>query len=292
MSRLTEARAQYDAIANSAPHPGNFYNQSFVDRIAAAQRNIDNLVAEKDKAYSAANQAKGDYDTFTGNMRSYADVRAEAEDEFGVKQAQDDYEKTKSALAMTESVLEALPSSISAHSGRVLTQEQRNLAYGRQADIVNRTQSGLSSAASTYEQAWKNARENQAAKAQAEMEVQRQNQQTLNAVWAGELNNFNQLQQNVSKSKMELLQEREAYQRWQNQQWQNEFAIWNAQLAAATQRVIEAIKSDYNETLASIQGNYLRGKQKTQNKTVYYDNAARAGRYSDGGGGGGGGGGW
>lgn len=292
MSKLTEARTQYDAIANSAPQPGNFYNQSFVDRITAAQRNIDNLVADRDKAYSSANQAKGEYDSFTGNMRSYTELHEAAENEFGVKQAQDDYEKSKSALAMTESVLEALPSSISARSGRVLTQEQRNLAYGRQADIVNRTQSNLSEATNAYEQAWRNARENQAAKAQAEMAVHRQNQQTLNAVWAGELNNFNQLQQNVSKSEMELLQEREAYQRWQNQQWQNEFAIWNAQLAAATQRVIEAIKSDYNETLASIQGNYLQGGQKTQNKTVYYDNVARAGRYSGGGGGGGGGGGW
>ena len=294
MSSVWEAEAKFNSLLNSAPSHKDYYNQSFVDRIAEAQQNIDNLVAEKDKAYSAANQAKDEYDSFTGNMRSYADVRGEAENEFGVKQAQDDYEKTKSALAMTESVLEALPSSISARSGRVLTQEQRNLAYNAQADIVNRTQSNLSAAANTYEQAWKNARENQAAKAQAEMTVQRQKQQTLNSVWTGALDNFNQLQQNVSKSQLELLQERNAYRRWQDQQWQKEYNVWATQLQAARVRLAQARENEYNDNLLSQQYAKLE-KQKEYDEwkaSLYSQNLARADRFAGGGGGGGGGGGW
>lgn len=272
MPSVYQAQTQYNALLNSAPQHKDYYNQSFVDRIAAAQQNIANLVAEKDKAYSTANRARDEYDSFTGNMRSYADVYAENEDEFGVKQAQGDYEKTKSALAMTESVLEALPSSISARSGRVLTQEQRNLAYNAQADIINRTQSNLTSAANTYEQAWKNARENQAAKTQAEMAIQRQNQQTLNSVWTGELDNFNRLQQNVAKSRLELLQEENAYRTWQDQQWQNDYNMWTVQLNAAGQRLAQAQKNAYepSATLSS----YLPSQSSTQ--------SPREGYYSEG----------
>lgn len=267
MSKLTEARTQYDAIANSAPQPGNFYNQSFVDRIAAAQRNIDNLVADRDKAYSSANQAKGEYDSFTGNMRSYTELHEAAENEFGVKQAQDDYEKSKSALAMTESVLEALPSSISARSGRRLTQEQRNLQYNRQADVINATQGELSRAANTYEQAWKTARENQAAKATAEMVAQQTEQQDLANKWNTQLQEYYNKLNSYNKSQYELAAERAAYSQWQLQQRLQASAIWEQQLQAAGER--------YRQILATEQAQRQANAQLERQKREYEAEQAR-----------------
>lgn len=294
MSSVWEAQLQYDAIVNNAPKSGNFYNQSFVDRINAARQNIDNLVADKDKAYSSINQAKDEYDSFTGSMRSYSDVYKESSDEFDVRQRQDDYEKSKSALAMTESVLEALPSSISARSGRVLTQEQRNLAYNRQADLINQTRTSQSAAVNTYEQAWKNARENQAARTEKIISEQRANQQTLQSVWTGTINNYNQLQSNIAKSRLELLQEQNAYRSWQDQQWQNQYNIWKTQLAAATQRIIQARENEYNDKQIAINTAKLQKQLEYDQwkKSLYSNTIERADRFSGGGGGGGGGGGW
>lgn len=280
--------AQYNSLLNNPPKSGGYYNQSFEDRIREARENIDNLVSERDKAWSNAEQAKGDYDSFTGSMRGYSDFYKEAEDEFGVSQAKDSYEKNKQALTMTNSMLEALPSSINATSGRVLTQAQRERAFEVGANTINQTQSQLQSQSNTYEQAWKAARENQAAKATAEASAQRLKQMTLNSIWAGELNNYNATLSRVNSAQYDLANWNAAYRNWQNQQWQNDYNIWVAQLNSATTRFNEARLT----ALEQRQANEAIAKAQRQAETHNYIQEAiaqaRGERYAGGGGGGGG----
>jgi len=263
-----QAEAEWRYYLNNPPQKASsYYNQSFVDRINAAQNNLNNLVAEKDKAYSTQQQAYNDYDTFTGNMRSYNEYYQEAENQFGVTQAKDDYESTQKALAMTESMLEALPSSISARSGRRLTQEQRNLQYNRQADIINATQGELSRAANTYEQAWKTARENQAAKATAGMVAQQTEQQDLANKWNTQLQEYYNKLNSYNKSQYELAAERAAYSQWQLQQRLQASAIWEQQLQAAGER--------YRQILATEQAQRQANAQLERQKREYEAEQAR-----------------
>lgn len=109
MSDATYWKKQLDILQSSKPKSyGSYYNQSFVDRMNEAQANIDNLVAEKNKSWSATQQKQQEYDTFRGSMSSYDSVYKNAKAEFGVEQASDNYEKSKQALAMTEMAMNAL----------------------------------------------------------------------------------------------------------------------------------------------------------------------------------------
>ena len=70
MSSSSYWDGQYkNLMANKPPSSDSYYNQSFVDRMNEAQRDIDNLVSEKDKSWSSMNQKKDEYDAFSGSMR-------------------------------------------------------------------------------------------------------------------------------------------------------------------------------------------------------------------------------
>ena len=51
MSNSAYWNSQYNYyMTNKPPKPESYYNKSFVDRMNEAQKNIDGLVAEKDKS--------------------------------------------------------------------------------------------------------------------------------------------------------------------------------------------------------------------------------------------------
>ena len=291
MTTTSQALTQLNELIYNPPKQSNFVNQSFVDRIKAAENNLAGLVSERDRAYSASQQAQNDYNTFTGNMRGYNDYYQEAENEFGVAQAKDTYEKNKQAIAMTESMMEALPSSISARSARRLTQSQRNLAYNTQADTINKTRSQLSAGAKVYEQAWKNARENQAAKASAEVSAERAKQNTLQTAWMGALNQYNATAAKVLSGESELQAERRAYLDWQNRQSELAMAQWQTQVNAAQKRYEEALATAqvYNQYAIPEEKSYDFGNGYTLRganggEAQYYLNGQRisAGRFLEG----------
>lgn len=157
---------------NQPPKAESYYNQSFVDKINEAQRNIDNLVKEKDKSWAASNQAQDDYKAFHGTMSSYNEVYTQSKSEFGIEEHRENYEKSKKALALAESTLSALPSSINSSSNRVLTQSQREQRYNALADKQVAYRDNLLARSSAYEDVWKQARQNQADYAKAEMASQ------------------------------------------------------------------------------------------------------------------------
>lgn len=237
--------SQYKSLmANKPKSASSYYNQSFVDKMNEAQRNIDNLVAVRDRSLSASNQKMDEYNAFYGSMRAYGDVYDKAESEFGVKETHETYEKSKQAIALAESAMDALPSSINAGSNRVLTQSQREARYEAEMNKWNKVQARNQQQSSMYEQAWKNARENQSAYAKAEMEAQYSKLGDFNIAWITAQKEYDNAVKAVLDAKAELNDWGEQYRQWQNRQYAQQWEIWNAQLSNALDRYSAALRAE------------------------------------------------
>lgn len=231
-------------ISNQPPKSDSYYNQSFVDRINKAQQDIDNLVPEKDKAWSAAAQKQDDYNTFYGTVSNYSEIYNQAQSEFGVTEHQENYEKSKKALALAESTLSTLPSSINARSNRVLTQAQREQRYNILADRQMNYNTNLAAKTSAYEQVWKQARENQATYAKAEMASQWSKLSDYNNAWVMSMEEYLNAENRITKAQQDLLSTKEEYRNWQHQQYQNANTVWLKQLDTALDRYHESLQTE------------------------------------------------
>lgn len=245
MSNSAYWNSQYNYYMNNRPPKAeSYYNQSFVDKINEAQRNIDNLVAEKDKSWSATGQAQDEYNAFKGTMSSYGEVYEQSKSEFGIEQHYDTYEKSKKALALAESTLSALPSSINSSSNRVLTQQQRENRYNVLADKHLAYKDNLMSRTSAYESVWKQARQNQADYAKAEMASQWGKLGDFNNAWISSLNEYSQAEKNLTQARISKSQWESDYRSWQFNQWQNAETVWMNNLNAALDRYIQAVNTE------------------------------------------------
>lgn len=246
MSSSSYWDSQYkNLMANRPPSSDSYYNQSFVDRMNEAQRDIDNLVSEKDKSWSAMNQKKDEYDAFSGSMREYNDIYNESKSKFGVEEGQETYEKSKKALALAQSTLDALPSTINASSNRVLTQSQREARYNALADRATRQIGIMTQQNSMYEQAWKNARENQATYAKAEMASQYAKLGDFNNAWVSAMNEYDNAVRRIENAKVNLDLIRNDYRMWQTRQWSQANTIWYNKLNNALSRYAQALNTEH-----------------------------------------------
>ena len=246
MSSSSYWDSQYkNLMANRPPSSDSYYNQSFVDRMNEAQRDIDNLVSEKDKSWSAMNQKKDEYDAFSGSMREYNDIYNESKSKFGVEESQDTYEKSKKALALAQSTLDALPSTINASSNRVLTQSQREARYNALADRATRQIGIMTQQNSMYEQAWKNARENQATYAKAEMASQYAKLGDFNNAWISAMNEYDNAVRRIENAKVDLNLIRNDYRMWQARQWSQANTVWYNKLNNALSRYVQALNTEH-----------------------------------------------
>lgn len=246
MSSSSYWDSQYkNLMANRPPSSDSYYNQSFVDRMNEAQRDIDNLVSEKDKSWSAMNQKKDEYDAFSGSMREYNDIYNESKSKFGVEEGQETYEKSKKALALAQSTLDALPSTINASSNRVLTQSQREARYNALADSATRQIGIMTQQNSMYEQAWKNARENQATYAKAEMASQYAKLGDFNNAWVSAMNEYDNAVRRIENAKVNLNLIRNDYRMWQTRQWSQANTIWYNKLNNALSRYAQALNTEH-----------------------------------------------
>ena len=246
MSSSSYWDSQYkNLMANRPPSSDSYYNQSFVDRMNEAQRDIDNLVSEKDKSWSAMNQKKDEYDAFSGSMREYNDIYNESKSKFGVEEGQETYEKSKKALALAQSTLDALPSTINASSNRVLTQSQREARYNALADSATRQIGIMTQQNSMYEQAWKNARENQATYAKAEMASQYAKLGDFNNAWVSAMNEYDNAVRRIENAKVNLDLIRNDYRMWQTRQWSQANTIWYNKLNNALSRYAQALNTEH-----------------------------------------------
>lgn len=193
----------------------DFYDQSFVNRIGEAQKNIDNLVNKRNDVDAKRLQSEDSYNTFFGNMRDYSSLNDEAEDKFGVKTSMENYEKSKYAVAAVEQSLSALPSTINRNSNVVLTQSQRELAYNTAADKWTQRMDTEKQAASQYEQAWKNARENANAYAEQLYGQQKSDLESLSLAWAGQSELWKKTSDQISEAESFKWQVQSDYRNWQ-----------------------------------------------------------------------------
>ena len=246
MSSSSYWDSQYkNLMANRPPSSDSYYNQSFVDRMNEAQRDIDNLVSEKDKSWSAMNQKKDEYDAFSGSMREYNDIYNESKSKFGVEEGQETYEKSKKALALAQSTLDALPSTINASSNRVLTQSQREARYSALADRATRQIGIMTQQNSMYEKAWKNARENQATYAKAEIASQYAKLGDFNNAWVSAMNEYDNAVRRIENAKVNLNLIRNDYRMWQTRQWSQANTIWYNKLNNALSRYVQALNTEH-----------------------------------------------
>lgn len=223
----------------------NYYNQSFIDRMNDAQTNIDNLVSAENQANAKAEASKDAYDTFKGEMRHYADIDEEQENEFGVQTAFSQYEKSKDAIAATQAMINALPSTINANSNRVLTQSQRDAAFQRQySRTYERRLTGATKEVSQYEGTWKQAREN-ATKASVQIMASEQNKLSdFNKAWAAAMDNWYQAQENTIAAKYQKMDIESQYREWQRKQAANERQMALKEMSLALDAYIAAIKNE------------------------------------------------
>ena len=248
--------SQYNYYMNNQPPKAeSYYNKDFVDKINEARSNIDNLVTERDKAWSATQQAQDDYNAFRGTVSSYQEVYTQSKSEFGVEEHHQAYEQSKKALALAESTLSALPSTINASSNRVLTQSQREARYNALADRQNAYRSNLMERSSAYDDVWKKARENQAAYAQAEIAGQYKKLGDYNNAWINSMNQYLNAQNKLTQGKVELSNWQSDYRTWQNQQYQNANTVWFKNMSSALDRYIDALNTELITKRSEIDGN-------------------------------------
>mgnify|MGYP006376079067 CR=1 FL=1 len=222
----------------------SYYNQSFVDRIKEAQSNIDNLVAEKDKSWSATGQKQDEYNAFKGTMSSYDEVYTQSKSEFGIEEHRENYEKSKQALALAESTLSALPSSINSSSNRVLTQSQREARYNTLSNRAMAYRDNLLARSSAYEEVWKKAREEQATYTKAEIASQYGKLGDYNNAFVNAMNEYDQATKRLTQGKVELAEWQHQYREWQQRQWEREYTIWSNNLRSALDRYQEALSTE------------------------------------------------
>lgn len=240
---------------NQPPKAESYYNQSFVDKINEARANIDNLVAEKDKSWAASNQAQDDYKAFHGSMSSYNEVYTQSKSEFGIEEHRENYEKSKKALALAESTLSALPSSINSSSNRVLTQSQREQRYNALADKQVAYRDNLLARSSAYEDVWKQARQNQSDYAKAEMASQWGKLGDYNNAWLNSLNEYYDAEKRLTEGQTELRKWQSDYRDWQYKQWDNAHTVWFNNMSAALDRYVEALNTELAMREAAITRN-------------------------------------
>ena len=266
--------SQYNYYMNNQPpKPESFYNKDFVQKINEARANIDNLVAEKDKSWSATGQKQDEYNAFKGTMSSYDEVYTQSKSEFGIEEHQENYEKSKKALALAESTLSALPSSINSSSNRVLTQSQREARYNALSDKYMSYRNNLLARSSAYEEVWKKAREEQATYAKAEIAGQQSKLEGYNNAFVEAMNRYTQAEKNLTEGKLEVAEWERKYRTWQHQQYQNEYAVWFNNLNAALDRYVQALNTEITmreaerqKRRADIEAQNAYDKQKSQEK--------------------------
>lgn len=253
----------------------DFYDQSFVNRIGEAQRKIDNLANKRKGVEEKRLQAEDAYNTFEGNMRNYSSLNDEAENKYGVKTSMEQYEKSKYSIAAVEQSLSALPSTINRNSNVVLTQSQRELAYNTAADKWTQKMNTEKQAASQYEQAWKNARENANAYAEKLYGQQKSDLESLSLAWAGQSELWQKTSEQINEAEVFKWQVQSDYRDWQWNQAQIKNAYARAQAEDAFNRYMIQLKYEdtarmeqYMRNMAEIEARSRANKEKIAQSLV------------------------
>lgn len=237
---------EYMSLSRVHYSADDFYNQSFIDRINKAQRDIDNLVSERNDISSKRQQAQDAYDTFSGNMRNYSSMLDESEDKYGVQTSMENYEKAKNAVLATEQALDALPSSINANSNVVMSQSRRELAYNVAANKWGKTMETRQQATDVNKEVWDRARQNANAYAEQLYGEQLSTQESLSLQWAEKSSQYQQAVERIQSAESLKWNIQSDYRDWQWGQAEIQNAYARARAEDAFNRYMVQLK--YEQT--------------------------------------------
>lgn len=237
---------EYMSLSRVHYSADDFYNQSFVDRINKAQRDIDNLVSERNDISSKRQQAQDAYDTFSGNMRNYSSMLDETEDKFGVTTAMENYEKAKYAISAVEQSLDALPSSINRNSNVVMSQQRRELAYNTAADKWGKTMDTRKQIADVNKEVWDRARENANIQAERMYGEQLDTQKSLSLQWYDQSTAYQSAVERIQSAESLKWNIQSDYRSWQWGQAEIQNAYARARAEDAFNRYMVQLK--YEQT--------------------------------------------
>lgn len=244
MSDLSYWESQLNKLnANPPKSSQNFYNSDFVQRMKDAQADIDNLVTEKDRSYSAYQQAQNDYETFRGSVRRYNDVYEENKAKFGVEQKEYDYEKSKEALLQIDRTMKMLPSSINRNAEVRLSQAEREQAYNKQMDAYTKMMETQTTNSEVFKDVWNKAREAQTEATNREIGKQYSELNVKNNYWVTKMNEFNAAEERWRQARLDKQMIGSDYRMWQLNQQNAELYEYQKRLSNALSRYTAAMET-------------------------------------------------
>lgn len=270
-------RSMMNSLSGSAPQKTNYYNQDFENEIHAAKSNIGNLVSEQDKANSEKNSAMDTYNAFQGSMSSYADLWKTGYNDFGVKQYQDQYEKSKQALALAQASLSALPSKITAGSNVMLTKSQKEAIYNKLSDVKTKNISTLETSVNKQMDAWSKAREGAQAYASEATSAQQAQLADYNQVWVNAMNKYNTAGANLLRSRVELNNWENLYENWKSKAWRSDYQTWLTRYSVAASNYASALLAESTKASADARAR----RQYNSTKENYAEAVANYKYYSE-----------
>lgn len=137
--------SQYDTMWRSKPTSDWTANGSaesghnFTEQINEQKANVENAQNLFNEQKGVADTSRQTFQDMFGNQTSYGDYYGQAKESEGVNQAREQYQKSLAAVNGVQSAMTALPSSVNANSGRVLSQSQRQAALANQMNEYNST---------------------------------------------------------------------------------------------------------------------------------------------------------
>lgn len=255
MNDLNYWKGQLDRLQSNLPKSQeNFYNSDFVQRMKEAQANIDNLVTEKDKSYSAYQQAQNDYETFKGSVRRYNDVYEENKAKFGVEQKEYDYEKSKEALLQIDRTMKMLPSSINRNAEVRLSQAEREQAYNKQMNVYSQMMETKTNNSEVFKDVWDKAREAQTEATNREIGKQYSELNVANNYWITKMNEFNAAEEKWRQARIEKQMIGSQYRVWQLNQQNAKLYQYQQELSNALKRFSSAMETQIYQNEKNMEG--------------------------------------
>ena len=242
------------------------YLHDFKAQIGDQQSKVNAQYGQYDTAQADAKAQRDAYQQAFQNQSAYGDLLDAAEGKYGVNDAKNSYQQSMRAIAATNQMMNALPSTINANSERVLTQAQRNAALGNQMSKYQNTLSswtGQNATDAAMYQAAMNEARNLASQNMAQEQYKLGMQQSD---WNTYLNQAAQVY-NQALNEQQIL--RSIYQDMYNDEAQHkqlEYNYWAKQLddantkrQLAIQEAANAAQRSYQDYMMSLNNNQSSG---------------------------------
>lgn len=277
--------SQYDSIWRSKPTSDWTANgpaetgHNFIDQINEQKGNVENAQNLYNEQKGIADQSRQTFQDRFNNQTSYGDYYNQAKEEEGVNQSREQYQKSLAAVNGVQSAMTALPSSVNANSGRILSQSQRQAALANQMNEYNSTlqywQNQNAGDLSQYQTAL-SAAQNLAGQQSAE---QQQNIATALSDYHTTMNELNNMYSQIINERNVL---RQIYGDMYDDEYNHmaqEIEMWAQQVQAETQRYADEQANARNQASINAQ-QYLADKQEQAQKN-YNEAIAKQGFFGN-----------